>query len=303
MEFTKHNNEINLSFIDYINRQKNSDFISFDKNNLSDYSFLGDRQALEILSKFEKIKTALEPMLRIERDRVKAELLGSGVRISPEQFPEIYDKLVYCSKKLGIPVPETFIHQKIELNAFTIGTNEDAVIVLNNGLVDQINERELKFVLGHECGHIQNGHVTYNFMAFLMARLATSVIWLLIYPFLLALRHWSRQAEITADRAGLICCENLNLTKQVMIKTALGSKELFNRVNMDEYMIQLEDIRQNIGRLDEFWKSHPHLPKRVAALELYEKTENYQKKISDIATEGKTLSEIDQKIVEILKIY
>jgi Zn-dependent protease with chaperone function len=302
MNLDKKTELIDFSFKNYIEQQKKSSFIRFDSNNISDYSFIGDRQGLEILTKFEKIKIALESMVRIERDKVKAELLGGGVRVTSEQFPRIYNSLVYCSKKLGIPIPETFVHQNVELNAFTIGTNDDSVIVLNNGLVDQLSEEELRYVIGHECGHIQNGHVTYMYMAYLMARVGYYFLWILIFPFLMALKHWSRQAEITADRAGLICCQDLQQAKQVMVKAALGSKELFNQVNMEEYMSQLEDLKPNIGRLNEFFKTHPYLPKRVAALELYEQTENYISKKDGVFGEGSDLHEVDKKVVEILKI-
>ncbi len=294
--------QIDLSFRSYIDQQKKSAFINLDGDSITDYSFIGDRQGLEILSKFDKLKLALESVLRIERDKVKADLLGGGVRVTPDQFPKIYNSLVHCSKTLGIPIPETFVHQQVELNAFTIGTNDDAVIVLNNGLVDSLSEEELRFVIGHECGHIQNGHVTYMFMAYLMARLAASFLWILILPFSLALKHWSRQAEITADRAGLICCQDLEQSKQVMVKAALGSKELFKQVNMEEYMSQLKDLKENIGRLNEFWSSHPYLPKRVASLELYEQSENYLYKKTGVVDNGLSLTEVDRKVIEILKI-
>lgn len=302
MNLEKKETQINLSFKEYINQQKNLGTVTFNKDNISDYAYTGDKQAMEVLTKFEKVKTAIEPMLRLERDAVKADLLGGGVKVTPDQFPKIYNSLVYCSKKLGIPVPEAFVHQKIEINAFTLGTTEDAVIVMNNGLVDRLTEEELRFVIGHECGHIQNGHVPYSFMTYLMTRIARSMIGIFVMPFLIALKHWSRQAEITSDRAGLICCGDINQAKQVMIKSALGSKELFKQVNMEEYMAQLEELKDNVGRFSEFFSTHPHLPKRVAALELYEKSDNFLSKKTGVVNQGLSLTEIDQKIAGILKI-
>ncbi|MEK7433923.1 MAG: M48 family metallopeptidase [Cyanobacteriota bacterium] len=290
-----------LSLKKYIEDKKNSKTVTLDSH-IFDYAYTGDKKAFEILSKFEKIKEILEPIIRVQRDAVKAELLGNGVRVTAEQFPKIYKLILECSQTLGIPTPEVFIHQNIQINAGTIGTNEDAVIILNNGLVDQLDEDELRFVLGHECGHIQNGHVTYGFMAYLFANIMSGIIGILAMPFVLALKHWSRQAEITCDRAGLICSKNLDKAKYSLVKSALGSKELFKQINMEEYLTQLEDIRENSGRFYEFLDSHPLIVKRVKSLELYEKTENYHLKKGDLVTTSLTLAEADAQIEKILKI-
>ena len=47
------------------------------------------------------------------------------------------------------------------LNAGTYGTNEESFIVVHSALVDAYTDEELRFVIGHECGHIHNSHVVY----------------------------------------------------------------------------------------------------------------------------------------------
>jgi hypothetical protein len=59
------------------------------------------------------------------------------------------------------------------------------------------------------------------------------------------------------------------------VKLALGSKKLYSEINLDEYLRQLEETR-GPGRLDELNRSHPYLPKRVAALRQFAKTTYYQ---------------------------
>ena len=241
-------------------------------------------------------------MVRVQRDIVKAEFLGSGVRVTAEQFPKIHKIALECSEILGMPVPEIFIHQKVEINAGTIGTNEEAIIVLNNGLVDQLDDNELRFVLGHEFGHIQNQHVTYGFMAYLFTSIMDTIVGILAMPLVLALKHWQRQAEITCDRAGLICCKDITTAKYALVKTAIGSKKLFKQINMDEYMTQLEDMKENTGRFYEFFRSHPHIVKRVRSLEIYEQTENYNQKKANVTDQGISLEKADTLIEKILKI-
>ena len=46
--------------------------------------------------------------------------------------------------------------------AYTFGTDDQSFIVLHSALVDSLSENELRFVIGHETGHIQNKHVVYG---------------------------------------------------------------------------------------------------------------------------------------------
>ena len=47
------------------------------------------------------------------------------------------------------------------LDAMTIGMDKP-IIVLNSGLVDLLDEDELRFVVAHELGHAMSGHAVYQ---------------------------------------------------------------------------------------------------------------------------------------------
>jgi Zn-dependent protease with chaperone function len=51
--------------------------------------------------------------------------------------------------------------QIVTLTGATLGTADDAMIALGSPHVDHLTENELLFVIGRECGHIQNGHTVY----------------------------------------------------------------------------------------------------------------------------------------------
>jgi Zn-dependent protease with chaperone function len=49
------------------------------------------------------------------------------------------------------------------MNSITIGMNKP-FIVLDSGLVDLLDEDELRFVVAHELGHAMSGHAVYQTM-------------------------------------------------------------------------------------------------------------------------------------------
>jgi Zn-dependent protease with chaperone function len=161
------------------------------------------------------------------------------------------------------------------LNAHTFGTTDDACIVLNAALVDHLSELELLDVIGHECGHIQNDHAVYMTTLYLLTRAGNTLLRWGARPAVLALNGWARRAEITCDRAGLLCTRDLDASVGCLVKLALGSRKLYSEVNLDEYLKQLDESR-GAGRFDELGRTHPYLPKRIAALRLFADTTFYR---------------------------
>jgi Zn-dependent protease with chaperone function len=154
----------------------------------------------------------------------------------------------------------------------TLGSNDDPLILVGSGLVDGLSEPEMLFVLGRECGHIQNRHTTYlTCLHFLVETTSHFVRWV-SRPATVALNGWSRRAAITADRAGLLCARDLDLAVSLMVRTAVGSKKLFRQLDLAAYLQQLEEGQNVVGRLGELLAAAPDLPKRVQALRLFART-------------------------------
>jgi len=147
--------------------------------------------------------------------------------------------------------------------------------VLNAALVDHLSELELLDVIGHECGHIQNDHAVYMTTLYLLTRAGNTLLRWGARPAVLALNGWARRAEITCDRAGLLCTRDLDASVGCLVKLALGSRKLYSEVNLDEYLKQLDESR-GAGRFDELGRTHPYLPKRIAALRIFADTTFYR---------------------------
>jgi len=222
------------------------------------------------------------------------------VKVSSRQFPHLHQQVVECAELLDIPIPTTYVTESPHINAGTYGTNTEAFIVVNSALIDKLDDPEVKFVIGHECGHIQNNHVVYHTAARFMAQGVGIYIKYASLPASMALDAWSRRGEITCDRAGLVCSRDLDASLRAMMKIALGSHKLFEEMDVDEFLGQLDGVKEGWGRFSELFRSHPYVPKRVKALKLFAESSYYKALIGERG--GRPLDEIDREVDEVIQV-
>jgi len=267
------------------------------------YAYSGEHRVRRTLAMARPVTLAIEATVRMWQTVKRSELLGSAVKVTEQQFPRIHNIAARCAETLHIPPPAVYVAPAIgELNAHTLGTDEDAYIVVNGALIDHLSDEELTFVIGHECGHIHNNHVVFSTALHYLTSAAAFYVRWIVQPAILALRAWSRRAEVTCDRAGLLCVKNLDVANAAMVKLALGSQKLYKDLKMDEYVKQLEEGRRGIGRLTELLRSHPYVPKRIEALRLFSLTEYYQRHIGDLGG-GTPTHECDDAVAKILSVF
>ena len=292
---------IDLSFQRYVAAKRRTSPVE-DENGLAPYAFSGDRRYLGYMRRLKPVVLAVEATVRLWKTIQKNELLGQSVRVSPTQFPDV-DKLVRrCAQRLNVAPPTVYIAQALgTINARTYGTDDDSFIIVNSATVDHLDEKELLFVIGHEVGHIHNRHVVFLTATDYLTKMASFFLRWIVAPATLALNTWSRRAEVTSDRAGLICCGDLDVAVRTMVKFALGSKKLYEQVNLEEYVSQLREVKEGIGRVTELMHDHPYIPKRVAALRLFAQSEYYKATVLGVQG-GMALPEVDAKVAEILSV-
>ncbi len=143
---------------------------------------------------------------------------GSHLKVTEKNYPKIYEYLKYSCEILDIEnIPDLYIKWDYKIDSFTVGA-EAPIIVLNSGVVDLCDEDEILFLIGRELGHIKSNHMLYQ----MMSQLFTIIIGMIpagvniaAVPLQAALLYWLRMSEFSADRAGLLCCQN----KDAVIKT------------------------------------------------------------------------------------
>jgi hypothetical protein len=135
----------------------------------------------------------------------------------------------------------------------------------------------MRFVIAHELGHAVSGHALYQTL--LQQLLTMTGVWnavpggaLGVRAIIAALYEWSRKAELSADRAGLLATQDPATAFRVHMKFASGSGDLSELdqtsffAQGQEYLAQ-DDLRQSVLKmLLVERRSHPFPVVRAAEL-------------------------------------
>ncbi|HEX7353194.1 M48 family metallopeptidase [Brachybacterium sp.] len=130
-----------------------------------------------------------------------AQMRATAVRMSPTQFPEGYRMVAAAAQQFGMRrVPDAYVLMgNGVLNAFASGHGLRRFVIIHSDMFEvggrTRDPEALRFVIGHEVGHLAAGHVSYFRMVF------TNVIRMipLLGP------AFSRSQEFTADNFGYAC--------------------------------------------------------------------------------------------------
>jgi hypothetical protein len=270
------------------------------------YAYGGDLKVRATIDRLRPVTLAMESSVRFWHTVGKSRLLGNAVRVSGRQFPKLHGLLGKCVEALQIAQPTLYVSPQIgALQAHTFGTSDEAAIVIGGALVDHLTEAELTSVIGHECGHIQNNHAVYLTTMYFLTNAANMLVRWAVQPAVMALRGWSRRAEITCDRASLLCTRDLEVSTSALVKLALGSRKLYGDVDFEEYLQQLDEGQNGPGRFGELFDTHPYLPKRVKALRMFAETTFYKSVAGGpggAETPGITKEECDARVGELLSV-
>ena len=289
-----------LDFEDFVSRRRAERAGGGADTTGHDYTYTFDRQSRIAFENTKPVALAVEASVRLFKQIGKHQLLGNAVKVSERQFPRIYGITKRACDVLQIPMPHVFIVNDPRFNAGTLGTNEDSFIMVHSALVDQYSEDELLTVIGHECGHIHNSHVAYLTALHYLSFMAGMFVPWILQPAMVALRTWSRRAEITCDRAGMLVSKDQRASERAITKLAVGSRKLYEEFNVDAFLEQHEEGSQGIGRYMEVFATHPWLPKRVLAMRAFGDSQLYHQAVGSAAP-GLTMSEVDERVAALLK--
>jgi Zn-dependent protease with chaperone function len=215
------------------------------------YEHPADKSALQVLrgkTGFETVTNFFLNWAYIKWHIVS--LQGSCFQISPESCEELYNQIKEVANTLDVhPLPKLYTEWEYGINGYTTGYNEDVLMVLKSGAVDLLTPEELRFVVGHEMGHVKSGHVLFHMMAqlFNVAISQLPIVGALAEPIRFALLYWDRMSEFTADRAGLLACQNLDVALNATVKMAGLPIKYFGTNVRDGFMKQAESFQLDLN--------------------------------------------------------
>ncbi|WP_026341232.1 M48 family metallopeptidase [Actinomadura atramentaria] len=250
------------------------------------YEHPADRSALVALRSLTGFDVVLRRMSGLFNERaIRLTFLAGSVRASENQFHNLYDMVRDAAYILDLPeVPELYVEQNPAANAFAIGSDKPFIVV-TTGLLDLHDDEELRFIIGHEVGHILSGHAVYQTMMMILTRLGARLAWVPlgnigIAAILMGLREWHRKSELSSDRAGLLAGQDVEAVKRALMKMAGGTR--LADMNTDAFLAQAReydeagDVRDGMLKfLNLLGQSHPYSVIRFAEIDRWARDGEY----------------------------
>ncbi|MFD8972336.1 M48 family metallopeptidase [Streptomyces sp. NPDC059593] len=252
------------------------------------YEHPADRSALVALRKLSGFDTAFKALSGLLPERsLRLLFLSDSVRVSDAQFSQLNDMLRDACYILDLEkVPSMYVTQDPKPNAMCIGMDEP-VIVVTTGLVELLDEEEMRAVIGHEVGHALSGHAVYRTILLFLTSLALKIAWVplgtvAITAIVTALREWFRKSELSADRAGLLVGQDVQASMRGLMKIAGGNH--LHEMNVDAFLAQADeyekagDLRDSVLKiLNVLPRSHPFTTVRAAELKKWSESRDHQR--------------------------
>lgn len=214
------------------------------------------------------------------------ETMFNGVLLSEKQLPQVYFQAVHAARILGMSyMPAVYVSGELMWDCRTYGSDKDSFIIMGSALATNFRGPELLFLFAREMGHCRTGHALWKtVIRFLVGEQRTKsglmggglfgAIGKVLSPTALIseaiempLMAWARQAEITADRAGMLALGNEEIVRRVLLSWALKSPLLQRQINVQEWLKQQSENDDDMTKLSELINSTtPYITRRLKLL-------------------------------------
>jgi Zn-dependent protease with chaperone function len=191
------------------------------------------------------------------------------IRVSENNFKNIFKLTKVAAYRLKLPLPEVYITEDPQYNAYTMGFYKYGFIVVNSSLARDFKPDELLFVIGHEMGHMKKYHTTW---LNLLNPAKTGSIKFIFAPIMqIIFNVWSVKAEHTADQSGLIACKDVNSAIISLLKLAGGSN-IEKEVDISKITNSQDKQEEILSGMIEYLGTHPFIENRIKQLFIFTST-------------------------------
>ena len=298
---------LDYRFENYVSQKKAFNNKHMDGNGLPNYAYKMDYEHRKHLDSIPGLMRAVKTYCATIIPQQLQTYNMQGVMVGPNQFPEIYKMVTECANTLGIGIPNVLIVPNIggeEFNAVTYALDDIEPLILVTGLmVERMSSEQLKAIIAHECGHIHNQHGLYGVLENIITMVGSvglaSIPGInLIAPLLTsgvryAVDMWSRAAEVTADRAAVICAGSPKIAGSALAKFMYNGANISgvveSEINLEPLREQLDMMLNNPNRLNELFSTHPLPLKRIFAVHDFAECEVFYNWRPDLKKAGQTL--------------
>ncbi|WP_424188517.1 M48 family metallopeptidase [Actinokineospora sp. G85] len=251
------------------------------------YEHPADRGAMATLRAVPGVSDVLKGVAGLFSERGERLMaLASAIRVGERQYPKIEQLRQESAQILDLDVvPKVYVQRSPVANAMAVGIDEP-FIVLNTALVEALDTESLRFVIGHEMGHILSGHAVLSTLLQRLLHIQGAVSFipagaLGLRAVIAALREWYRKAELTSDRAGLLVSQDPAAALRAHIYLAGGTD--LTQIDIPSFLEQAseyegtEDLRDSIHKFRNVESmTHPLAVVRAAQLQRWAASEDYR---------------------------
>ena len=218
--------------------------------------------------------------------------------VSEQEYPRLYAIVRELTQAESMPMPKIYVSDMLQPNAFATGRNpQHASVAVTQGILQILDERELRGVLSHELSHVKNHDILINSIAAgigmaitLLARFAFFfggsdernnplgpfaflIAWILA-PIAAAIIQLavSRSREYQADESGALLSRDPEALAQALSKLDTASKQVPVPATVSPAEAHLFIVNPFQGRgagrtLANLFSTHPPTEARIARLE------------------------------------
>lgn len=150
------------------------------------------------------------------------------------------------------PLPELYLFQGTgHIQSYIVGVEKPLVGINLDGM-EWLDPDELLYVFGHEVARIKSQHMVYHQMAIVMPTLKNllssttlGVGGLVASGMELGLYNWRMMARFTADRAGLLACQDIEVATTTLMKLAGLPDEYLTTAVIEDFLGQAREFASN----------------------------------------------------------
>ena len=226
-------------------------------------------------------------------DRLAVRSMGA-IEVTEAQQPEMHAIVRELSAAAGQPMPRLYVAPTMSPNAFATGRDPaHAAVCCTQGILQLLNERELRGVLGHELSHVYNRDILTGSVAAgiagIISSISTIALWFgggrrdreeggnviallllaILAPLAASLTQFavSRTREYDADHDGAVLTNDPLALASALSKLELGISHV--PMDRDPRMEPVSSmmIANPFGRVKNLFATHPPMAERIARLE------------------------------------
>jgi len=210
--------------------------------------------------------------------------------VSRENLKDLYEIVDNLAITAGLPTPKIYVIDDMALNAFATGRNpEHGAIVFTRGLLEKLNEEEMRGVAAHEMSHIGNRDVLVGTVAVIFTSvialisrfmffsggsrdrggalgLIIGLTLLIIAPLIATMLRLaiSRKREFLADASGAMLTRYPEGLASALEKISIDARPVMTASDTTAHLFIANPLKGK--KLSKLFMTHPPIEERIARL-------------------------------------